>query len=254
MTISAPAKINLGLRIGAKLPSGMHRIVSTMAAITLFDTVTVSLTRVPGCMFSCSDSRLTHKNLAKKAAQLFFRVSNASGGCTVHVQKRIPAGSGLGGASSDAAAVLQALHTLTNKSFSNLQLMQLAAQLGADVPFFIKKGIQQVRQPGHYCSPTTWPINLPTTGILCVLPPRSTKEAFTHFDTSPCCTTKTYENDFQKTCFSQRPDVLTAAHTLHALGACFVSLTGSGSCVYGLFHSPPKNTPKHMHHFKVIKG
>lgn len=141
--LAAPAKLNLFLEVLGKRSDGYHDLATVMHAIDLTDTVTVRLeagraSGAPAVVLGCTPpvTARPEDNLAYRAASALLDEDPAF---TVHVdlEKRIPAGAGLGGGSSDAAAVLRAVNRLTGGSRSRATLEAAAAGLGADVPFFL---------------------------------------------------------------------------------------------------------------------
>lgn len=139
-SLSAPAKINLFLKILGKRSDGYHELVSWMQKLTLYDTIT--LRRVSsGITLECSGANipLDDNNLAFKAALLFFQETLLQGGVDIVLKKRIPVAAGLGGGSSDAAAVLKGLNLLYEAGLSVEEMMRIGRQLGADVPFFVSE-------------------------------------------------------------------------------------------------------------------
>lgn len=140
MQVRAPAKINLNLRVLGKNPStGFHDIETWMTPITLADDIRIETTSETGIQLSCGGADLPEDegNLAWRAADLFRRTTKIPGGVRMELQKNIPHGAGLGGGSSNAAAVLTALNSLHGSPLDDLTLISLAAQLGSDVPFFL---------------------------------------------------------------------------------------------------------------------
>lgn len=141
MQVRAHAKININLRIlGRNRATGFHDIETWMAPVSLADDLDVRLDAEPGIRLTCSDPSLDPGpgNLAWRAADLFLRETAHPGGATIALDKHIPHGAGLGGGSSDAAAVLAALNQLAGSPLAPQHLETLAAQLGSDVPFFIR--------------------------------------------------------------------------------------------------------------------
>lgn len=141
MQVRAPAKINLNLRIiGRHETTGYHDIETWMTPLSLADELEVELTDSPGLRLECDQPALgpAEDNLAWRAADLFLRESGIGKGVQIVLRKNIPHGAGLGGGSSDAAAVLNALNQLTGSRFNVEKLEKLGAQLGSDVPFFIR--------------------------------------------------------------------------------------------------------------------
>lgn len=140
---AAPAKINLYLDIESKRKDGYHNIISIMQSVSLCDTITVSAGDTPGGIFvSCDDPTVPGgmENLAYRAAEIFMKMANLSCRIEIDIQKIIPAAAGLGGGSSDAAAVLRALNKLFKHPFSYDGLCRMGLKIGADVPFCVTGG------------------------------------------------------------------------------------------------------------------
>jgi 4-diphosphocytidyl-2-C-methyl-D-erythritol kinase len=136
LTISAPAKINLSLDILKKRADGYHEIETVMQSVSLCDTVTVQKAKT--LSLECSDVSLNGKdNLGYRAAVCFFEHCKLNCGCKISIEKRIPKAAGLGGGSTDAAAVLRGLNSLYETKLSEAELCKIALTLGADVPFCV---------------------------------------------------------------------------------------------------------------------
>ncbi|MFL5380920.1 MAG: 4-(cytidine 5'-diphospho)-2-C-methyl-D-erythritol kinase [Longimicrobiaceae bacterium] len=136
---AAPAKVNLRLRILAREESGYHQLETVFCAISLADDVVVARGEA-GIRLEVEGGVETgppEHNLAVRAAERFHREMGIAPAVDLHLTKRIPAAAGLGGGSSDAAAVLRALNALHGDPLSRAALLQLAIELGADVPFFL---------------------------------------------------------------------------------------------------------------------
>jgi 4-diphosphocytidyl-2-C-methyl-D-erythritol kinase len=135
----APAKINLYLHILGKRDDGYHDLDTLMAPITLGDTLDIELIPGGGIEFTCSDPALANveDNLATRAAKLFLHTFELETGVRIHLEKSVPVGAGLGGGSSDGAAVLLALRELTGVKSMDLELGWIAAQIGSDMAFFV---------------------------------------------------------------------------------------------------------------------
>ncbi|MEJ0001153.1 MAG: 4-(cytidine 5'-diphospho)-2-C-methyl-D-erythritol kinase [Verrucomicrobiota bacterium] len=156
----APAKINLYLHILGRRADGFHELETLMAPISLGDTLEIELlpdvATAPGAVeFTCSDPALgdAGENLATRAARLFLEEFSPARGVRLHLDKSVPVGAGLGGGSSDAAAVLLALRELTGVKATEAQLAELAARLGSDVPFFIHRSPAVCRGRGEIVEP-----------------------------------------------------------------------------------------------------
>jgi 4-diphosphocytidyl-2-C-methyl-D-erythritol kinase len=136
--LTAPAKVNLFLKVLGKRKDSYHDILTIFERIDLCDAITITKAR-KGVTVT-SDRPITRNfrdNIAYKAAALILRHGKAKGGVKIRIRKRIPVAAGLGGGSSDAAAVLIGVNKLYNLNISRAALMRLGAGLGADVPFFL---------------------------------------------------------------------------------------------------------------------
>src|SRR5690606_6718842 len=133
----APAKVNLRLVVLAREASGFHQLETIFCAIDLADTITAQRAE-PGIELEVVGARLgePQENLVWRAASAFFRTSGIAGGARLRLDKRIPVGAGLGGGSSDAASTLHALNALYGRPLGPRSILELAAELGSDVPFF----------------------------------------------------------------------------------------------------------------------
>ena len=180
MQLSAPAKINLHLRIGPRRSDGFHSLLSWMAFIGLFDNLLLSATDTPGIALTCDDVSLPcdGRNLVVRAA---VELAGNSRGAKIHLEKRIPAGGGLGGGSSDAATTLLGLNRLWNTNQNIQQLSEIAGRLGSDVPCFIFCCSSICKGRGE----AVRPIGVPTSKwVTLVLPPIGlpTAEVYGRFD------------------------------------------------------------------------
>jgi len=163
------AKVNLALEVLGRRPDGYHEIVSVMQTVDLHDTVAVA--PAAALTFTCSDPALAGPdNLALRAA-VALRQSAAPGrGAAIDLDKRVPVAAGLGGGSSDAAATLLALDRLWELHLSAPRLNELAATLGADVPFFLHGGTALVGGRGERIEPLP---AAPERWLVLVRPPDS---------------------------------------------------------------------------------
>lgn len=170
MKLSAPAKVNLHLRILERRPDGFHDIETLMVPLSLADEISVEMSPTGQIEVSCdrADVPLGTANLVTRAAQLFAKAAVRDFGAKIHITKRIPMGAGLGGGSSDAAAVLVALDKLLHTSLDVTALEGLAAQIGSDCAFFIRNVPAWCRGRGELIEPFAMPEQLP---ILLIRPP-----------------------------------------------------------------------------------
>lgn len=157
MQLSAPAKINLSFAIKGRRADGFHEIETLMTPISLEDRITIERVGDKGDIhFSCDDPSLPAgvDNLVVRAAKVFCERTGMGGGITIRLEKRIPHGAGLGGGSSDAASTLSGLNELFSAGLATADLIELAGQLGSDVPFFIARSAAICRGRGEIVEPT----------------------------------------------------------------------------------------------------
>lgn len=142
VTRIAPAKINLGLDVTGTRADGYHLLETVFQAVSIADTVTVELTDVPDITLTCDVEGVpcSPKNIAWKAAQRYREAAGLTDGVQIAIEKRIPMEAGMGGGSTDGAAVLLALQELTGNALDMKRLAAIAVSLGADVPFFLYGG------------------------------------------------------------------------------------------------------------------
>ena len=154
VTVLANAKLNLSLDVTGKRPDGYHTVEMVMQSIDVCDQINVAKTD-DGITLSCSGEEVpeNEQNLAYRAAALFFERSEIDGGAAIKLKKKIPVAAGLGGGSADAAGVLLALNELYGNHFEDEELEELAAELGADVPFCLVGGTQLSEGIGSILSP-----------------------------------------------------------------------------------------------------
>jgi len=169
MTISAPAKINLSLRVLGRREDGFHAIESLMVPVSIGDTLEIT-PHDAALEFGCDDASLPvdDTNLVVRAARLFGEACGLEPRVRIALQKQIPHGAGLGGGSSDAAATLLALDALFGTHRSLADLSAIAAQIGSDVPFFLHRCAAMVSGRGEIVTPCPFVHSLP---LLLIKPP-----------------------------------------------------------------------------------
>ncbi len=252
--LPAYAKLNLGLRILGKREDGYHELRTIFQQIDLHDTLRINLRRDERIGFISDSSTVPadDSNLVVRAAKLFLDSTGIAQGADITLEKRIPVGAGLGGGSSDAAAVLMGLNALHGFPLERRELLQLAQQLGADVPFFIYGGLAGAEGIGEILQPLT--MQLPVYFVV-VSPPVfvSTAEAFAGLKISLTNSagninlTQFIEsldfrvwrehlvNDFETLIFSRFPDLGKIKEKLYETGADYAGLSGSGCSLFGVF-------------------
>jgi 4-diphosphocytidyl-2-C-methyl-D-erythritol kinase len=156
VTVLAPAKINLHLKILGKRADGFHALDTRLARISVYDEITLKPVAEGGSYLTCSEPELPcdETNLAMRALRAYQRVTQTGAlGWHIHLEKRIPSGAGLGGGSSDAAAVLRALNATMGDALSLCQLAEIAQDLGSDVPFFLYDAVCDATGRGECIEP-----------------------------------------------------------------------------------------------------
>lgn len=251
MQIAAPAKINLNLRVvGRNDATGYHDIETWMAPVSLADELRVELTRTPGITLTCSDPELDNGsgNLAWKAAELFLRESGHPGGAAIELHKHIPHGAGLGGGSSDAAAVLKALNAQTGQHFDHDGLEKMAECLGSDIPFFIRAKPAVARGRGEILEPRPLPQPL---DLLLIKPPFAVETAWAYrqwsgkkFCPAEWSAPQSHDgieisNDLERPVFAKYIILAALKEWLleHSLVAA-AAMSGSGSCLFAILRDP----------------
>ena len=259
LTLQAHAKINLGLRIVGRRKDGYHRLHTLFQEIDFGDEVILEETPSGAVTLEVTgpyakDVPADETNLCLQAARLFQKEAGIHDGVQIHLKKQIPPGAGLGGGSSDAALVLRGLNLLWKRGRRWDQLEQLAGQLGADVPFFIRGGLQLGEGIGELLTPLA--TRLPYTVVL-VIPPfgvdtawaygqfaaRQTFPAPPGFDrliAQDPIPWDAFTNDFEAVVFPEHGLLRTLKAGLLAAGAVWAGLSGSGSTVVGLFEEQPQ--------------
>lgn len=154
--VKAPAKINLSLEVLGLREDGYHDVVTVLQALGLEDRIT--LETAEGMSLTCSAPELeVPTNLALRAAELLKHETGVRQGARIHIEKSIPVAAGLGGGSSDAAAILKGLSELWAQELMERDILSLAARLGSDVPFFIRGGTAYAEGRGEQVHPLPFP-------------------------------------------------------------------------------------------------
>ncbi len=260
VTIASPAKINLHLEIGPRLPNGYHLLRSVFQMIDLYDTLEVTLQPSShGFSFICNEYEIPEQNTLKTSWKAFLTASDMDFGCSVKLEKHIPPQSGLGGGSSDAAALLFSLNMLSGKPLDVSRLAAVGAAVGSDVPFFfsspaaVAEGTGDVLHPAAPADSYAALVVKPNFGISTVWAYRqldaSRKDPSDHqFELSReyclhACAQEhpsswRFFNSFEPMARSAWPEYTEIFSILKEHGGCFTALSGSGSAVAGLFSEP----------------
>ena len=252
--INSNAKVNIGLKVLSLRKDGYHDIVTIFQEINLFDIIYISINPL-GCNFNSNVNWLINdkSNLCITAYEAMKKIFDING-INIDLTKNIPRGSGLGGGSSNAASVLKGIRQLYNLDISDNELENIAAEIGADVPFFIRGSIQLGEGFGDRLTPLKININ----GKYLIIIPEiiiNTFWAYSQFKknldsslssinfaglsigkTISLDMLKLFENDFESIVVPTYPEIGEIKEKLHALGARYASLSGSGSTVFGIFN------------------
>ncbi len=252
MTVRSYAKINLGLRILGKRPDGYHDLLTIFHYIDLYDTLMLASADV-GASMRCNRADLPSddRNLCIMAAKAVLALSGG-GGVRIELEKRIPAGAGLGGGSSNAAAVLRALPSLLGMSIPPERLHILAAEIGSDVPFFLQDSSAEAAGRGEILHPislslpwwivtTTPPIHVSTAWAYASLRRAGVPSAIDlaaprrHNFMDEALLPHALTNDFEPTVMTAHPEIAALRDQMLASGAVASAMSGSGSSVFGLY-------------------
>ena len=255
MSIYCPSfsKVNIGLKVLKQRDDGYHNIYTLFQKLDFGDELILEKMENSCLITSNVDWIPTDKsNICYKAYNVLKTLYPNLGGICIQIEKKIPIGSGLGGGSANGAAVLKGLNNLYDLGLSMLELEKIGASVGADVPFFIRGGTQLGEGLGNKLTPFPKSIS----GIYLLIIPKffiNTSWAYTElgkklkFDTKvpnfrrffngdhPSYKFEFFENDFERIVIPAYPEIGTIKQKLIKLGACFASLSGSGSTVFGIF-------------------
>ena len=253
LTLKAPAKINLALEVAGKRPDGYHEVAMIMQSVSLHDTLILSL-QESDITLMCDRPELPcdHSNLAYRAAELLRREVGVARGVKIELNKRIPLAAGLAGGSTDAAAVLKGLNRLWGLALSPVELEQLAARLGSDVPFCLWGGTSLATGRGEMLTPLP---DFTGHGVVLVNPPLQVSTAWVYGnyrgaagnhrrDISSlrrsieqqdfAAVADTLFNDLETVTVPAYPQVAEIKDQLLQAGAAGVLMSGSGPTVFAL--------------------
>ena len=254
ISLKAPAKINLFLDIVGTLPNGYHEIKSVMQTVDLFDYVKVQ--KSDKISVKCDKLNLEEeKNIAYKAAKLFFDTAKIDSGAEIVIDKRIPMQAGMAGGSADAAAVLSGLNKIFEEPFSLEELCEIGAKCGADVPFSIIGGTMMAEGIGEKLSPIP---EFPDCWLVIVKPEisMSTPESYKYYDehglsslehpSADSFISAIEENELSAISGNlynvlehtvEDPVIGNIKNEMLSFGALGSMMTGSGTAVFGIFDS-----------------
>jgi 4-diphosphocytidyl-2-C-methyl-D-erythritol kinase len=255
--VSAAAKINLCLHIVGTRDDGYHLLDSIVAPISLFDRLIIRSAPASAARVSlrCEPAAAAppgDENLASRAALQFVRAADIAAAISIDLLKRIPVGAGLGGGSSDAAAVLRALNSLFGTPLSQEQLAALALSLGADVPLFLFGRPARMTGVGETLTPWQGRVHEPIV-VAFAGAALGTREVYAKYDDllttgRPASSIRApapglaplhnmLHNDLEAAAFHIHPALHSLKKQLCSLGAEGVAMTGSGGAIFGVWRS-----------------
>jgi len=257
VAVHAPAKLNLHLQVLEKRPDGFHGIVSVFQAVSLADRLELrSLKATRGVELHGSFDCPPHANTIVRAAEAWLEAARIDAGVEIRVEKRVSAGAGLGGGSSDAAAALKGLEALFGLGLGDAALSEIARGIGSDVPFFLGAARALVTGRGEILEPLE-----PGRSLYAVIVdpgfPIRTPEAYRVLDASrsdpeaaipidpPVALVKEalrlsprdwpFRNDFLEVLSPVHPGLEAVIGRLRSRGAVLAGLSGSGSACFALY-------------------
>ena len=254
--VQAYAKINLTLDVLGRRTDGYHELATVMQTIDLHDTICLTATDDNRVHMICTTPELSNdENLAARAAYLVRERLACTQGVRIELYKRIPTTAGLGGGSSDAAAVLLALEQWWQLQLTPSDLLNLAASLGSDVPFFLTGGLALCEGRGERVTPfaSYWPssmrwllllkpaISVSTQAVFRNLPASDytdgthSRAASTALNASQIPDVDHLYNGLERGVLERYPEIAAAREDLLKAGARFVRLSGSGPTLFAPF-------------------
>jgi 4-diphosphocytidyl-2-C-methyl-D-erythritol kinase len=274
LTINAPAKVNLGLEVLHKRLDGYHNINSVFTRVPLFDKLTISESKDINVECDVDLGIEIEENLVYLAIIKFFDAVGIEEGVSIKIKKNIPSGSGLGGGSSDAAYTLLGLCNLFEQHVAPGLLFEMAADLGSDVPFFLKEGSAIVTGRGERLEHFNF--TLPYW-VQIVYPNKHFSTAKAYYDLNreyeikeatdykkyikflsayPDMYRQIFRNDFEYPQMEHFEEIIYIKKIMYASGAFFALMTGTGSAIYALYHNPEdmKKTENFFKKFQVFAG
>jgi len=250
LTLQAPAKVNYRLDVIRRRPDGYHDLRMVMQRVNLCDTITLTLTGTPDISVTCGKKGVPDGpgNIAWKAAKALLDLAQQGQGAIIDIVKNIPVAAGLGGGSSDAAAVLTGMNELLGLGLSDERLMEIGVTLGADVPFFIFRKTALAEGIGEQLTPMP---AMPVAWALLVNPGVHVSTAWVYRSlqltnreglaklpelfrsVEDICSI--FSNDLESVTIPAFPVIAEIKETMLREGAVGAMMSGSGPTVFGLF-------------------
>jgi 4-diphosphocytidyl-2-C-methyl-D-erythritol kinase len=254
--ISTPAKINLFLKVSGKRSDGYHDIYSWFQAIDLVDHLEIELVKGADIEILTNVENIPTgtDNLVHKAAMLVRDITGLRSGLRIKLWKNIPVGAGLGGGSSDAAALIKGLNKLHNLSMNCRDMVNVGLKIGSDVPFFFSKGQAEVTGRGENITSIALPINYKIALAIAPFEIRAA-EAYKklRLDLTDSITDVSFRrchragelfeqislvsNDLEKALIKSYPILDKIRRYFGKTGASIVRLSGSGPTIFALYKS-----------------
>lgn len=251
MECPSTSKVNIGLKVLNQRDDGYHNIYTVFQELDFGDTIQIEKID-DGCTIKSNVDwiPIDESNICHKAYSALKTKFPDLGGISIHIQKNVPIGSGLGGGSANGATTLKGLNDLYDLNLSDGELEKIGATIGADVPFFIRGGTQLgegigdklTLLPSHIQG--TYLLVIPDvsistpwaySGLINKLNSEELMPNFVGFFSGDYASLKIFENDFERIVIPAYPEIGAIKRKLLELGARFASLSGSGSTVYGIF-------------------
>lgn len=259
LQIEAPAKINLTLEVLGKRPDGYHEIRSVIQTINFSDSFQIKAGHTIKFSSNMPDWS-PEQSLVSKAAYLLQRVTGCNKGAEIEIKKRIPLMSGLGGDSSDAAAILSGLNQWWELGILHTKLLELAGQLGSDVPFFLSGGTALMEGRGEIITPLP---AIPHQWVVLVIPNVTrlpgktrraynmlkpahqtdgeiTKEFIAKLKAGKKITFSQFFNTFENIVFLPGAELTEYKNHILKIGAPNIHLAGTGPALYTLLEEKPQ--------------
>jgi 4-diphosphocytidyl-2-C-methyl-D-erythritol kinase len=269
LLVRAPAKLNLSLLIAGKRADGFHEIETVMAKVDWYDEIRIEPAQKADIEFSCEGPRWAphdQTNLVYRAAEEILRETGHARKVRLTLVKNISAGSGLGSASSDAAATLMGLNTYLNLGLPKDRLVEVASRLGSDVAFFLHGPLAYCTGRGEKITELTG--TFPFTALLILSDVNaSTKEVYANYSHDPALyrqlhstitallnrnrvdsVTALCANMLQRSCFHLHEELGKLKETIESLHVGSVCLSGSGSTMFIIFEE------KEIERLEVVRG
>ena len=253
VNIQSNAKLNLGLQIEGKRNDGYHNISTFMQEINLYDEIQLDHNNINSINLSLRGIPTPNdsSNLCYIAAKSFLDTYHIKSGINITLNKKIPIGAGLGGGSSNAVSIVKGLAQLFDISIDDKSMQLIVSKIGADIPFFIKGGLQLAEGIGHNLQAMQPLLKDYFFLLICPSINISTKWAYEEYRKYlEISTIKTkfhplsdndkiewslLENDFEKVVLSTYPEIKEIKSALQRSESLFSSLSGSGSTMFGVY-------------------